>query len=557
MIPYLTEMNINIPLIEPDDFQNVDADGNPVLPPSLNVLVNNNSSLVFVGANGSGKTRLGVLIEQQIRQSNNPVQRIAAQRSIAFNDKLSLINSEMALNTLRVGNPGGTKGQTDIYRWGHKPATQPLADFDGLLQALYAEQSEATVRENQERKINPNIERVIPKLESLSLIWQGLLPTRHLKIDHAAIMVIASNDTNPTEYSAADLSDGERVIFYLIGQVLLAEENSTLIIDEPELHIHKSILGSLWDEIEKSRPDVAFVYITHDLAFASSRSSAKIYAVEEFEFSRNCWKITESESVENFPQPTLLKILGSRKDILFVEGENGKDAQLFRLLYPTKTIVERGACDRVASTVKAFQGCPSLHDKQCKGIIDRDGRTNEECTALENDDIIVLPVSEIENLLLLPNIWKQVLISRDFTEVELNEKIGKTEDLIINEAIADIDSFVVRITKRKLDRIMKRIGLNARTTVAALDAEWQQAIANIDIPTIATASKVELQNHIDSRNIDGVLELYDNKGMLKQCVRSVFEQPYRAFFEEFLRKLNSTSGEPILSAIRAELPTID
>lgn len=342
----------------------------------------------------------------------------------------------------------------------------------------------------------------------------------------------------------------------MIGQVLLAEEDSILIIDEPELHMHKSILGSLWDEIEKSRPDVGFIYITHDLTFASSRSSAKIYAVEEFDFSNTRWKIAESETVENLPQPTLLKILGSRKNILFVEGENGKDAQLFRILYPNKTIVERGACDRVVSTVRAFQDCPSLHDKQCKGVIDRDGRTDEECIALGNADIIVLPVSEIENLLLLPNIWRQVLISRAYTGEELNEKIGETEDFIFNQASTDIDSFAVRITKRKLDRITKRIGLNARTDVTTLDAEWRQAIGNVDVPRIAADSKAELQGHLDTRNLDGVLELYDNKGMLVQCIKTVFGQSYQVFFEELLRKLNSESGEPILTAIRTELPAI-
>jgi ABC-type cobalamin/Fe3+-siderophores transport system ATPase subunit len=547
-------MIINIPLVEPDNFQHVDADGMPVMPPSLNIEVNNQSSLVFVGANGAGKTRLGVHIEQQIRNSNTPVQRLAAQRSIVFKDDLSLVKSEAALNTLRFGGPKATKQHTDHNRWGQKPATKPLADFDGLLQALYAEQSEATVKENQERKTNPSLERAVPKLEELTEIWQNLLPTRELKIGHADVKVVALGEANPTVYTASELSDGERVIFYLIGQVLLAEENSILIIDEPELHIHKSILGPLWDEIEKSRPNVGFVYITHDLDFASSRSSAKIYAVEEFEFANSRWKITEAENIENLPQPTILKILGSRKDILFVEGENGKDSQLFRLLYPTKTIVERGACDRVISTVKAFQTCPSLHDKECKGIIDRDGRTNEECAALANDDIIILPVSEIENLLLLPEIWEQVLLSRDYVGAELAEKITATEDLIIATATDDIDRFAVRITKRKLDRIIKRTGLSTRNDVDALDAEWQQVVATIDIQSIAEESKAELHNHITNRNIDGVLELYDNKGMLIQCVRGVFSQPYQPFFEELLRKINSESGEPILTAIRAALP---
>ena len=71
------------------------------------------------------------------------------------------------------------------------------------------------------------------------------------------------------------MSDGERAIFYLIGQTLLADENILLIIDEPELHVHRSIMSKLWDELEAIRADCALVFITHDLEFAASRAAQK------------------------------------------------------------------------------------------------------------------------------------------------------------------------------------------------------------------------------------------------------------------------------------------
>ena len=46
-----------------------------------------------------------------------------------------------------------------------------------------------------------------------------------------------------------------------------------LIIDEPELHVHRSIMDRLWDELEGARPDSVFVFITHDLEFAASRTA--------------------------------------------------------------------------------------------------------------------------------------------------------------------------------------------------------------------------------------------------------------------------------------------
>jgi len=63
------------------------------------------------------------------------------------------------------------------------------------------------------------------------------------------------------------MSDGERAIFYFLGQCLLAPADGAVIIDEPEGHVHKAVLGPLWSAIERARPDCAFIYITHESRF--------------------------------------------------------------------------------------------------------------------------------------------------------------------------------------------------------------------------------------------------------------------------------------------------
>ena len=81
-------------------------------------------------------------------------------------------------------------------------------------------------------------------------------------------------EKKPNEpYNAAEMSDGERVIFYLIGECLAAPDDAVIVIDEPEMHLHKSIQSDLWDAIEAERPDCLFVYLTHDVDFAASRAS--------------------------------------------------------------------------------------------------------------------------------------------------------------------------------------------------------------------------------------------------------------------------------------------
>ena len=92
------------------------------------------------------------------------------------------------------------------------------------------------------------------------------------------------------------MSDGERAIFYLIGQTLVAAQDSLLIIDEPELHIHRSILAKLWDELEAARQDCAFIFITHDLGFAASRPAQK-FVLSDYD-PTPFWKI------ESIPEDT-------------------------------------------------------------------------------------------------------------------------------------------------------------------------------------------------------------------------------------------------------------
>ena len=58
------------------------------------------------------------------------------------------------------------------------------------------------------------------------------------------------------------MSDGERAIFHFIAEVVSAEENSLIIIDEPENHLHNSILESWNDDRVCETGLCIFIYNT-------------------------------------------------------------------------------------------------------------------------------------------------------------------------------------------------------------------------------------------------------------------------------------------------------
>ncbi len=168
--------------------------------------------MVIVGANGAGKTRLGVYLEQQL--ASDKVQRLAAQKSLQFSDQLSLTSYERAEKALRTGNPDGDIRQKNSFRWGGHPATFMLNDSDALLQALFAEQSRVAVSHLYANHEHSATSRPIPKIRKLKEIWDRLLPHRQLELKEVSVSVSAPSQP---VYKASEMSDGERVVFYHLG----------------------------------------------------------------------------------------------------------------------------------------------------------------------------------------------------------------------------------------------------------------------------------------------------------------------------------------------------
>ena len=308
-----------------------------------------------------------------------------------------------------------------------------MNDFDYLLQALFAEHVNIAV---EGRKNRGKVEKIgtqgqDTKFERLIHIWENLLPHRKIELSGDDIQV-QINDCKPS-YSASELSDGERAIFYLIGQTLVAPKKCLLIIDEPELHVHKSLMSELWDLLESERQDCAFVFITHDLDFAASRVAQRIVLLE-YEHPDK-WKLeTEPEKFELNEKITTL-ILGSRKSILFVEGtDNSLDRAIYGACFPDWTIVPCGGCKEVINSVNAMNKHENLHRTTCAGIIDADDRELKQQNDLKKKRIGVLPVAIIENLFLLPEVSKEIATHEGFEGKGLDDCLQQLKKCHIYES---------------------------------------------------------------------------------------------------------------------------
>ena len=355
------------------------------------------SSMIFVGANGGGKTRLAVHIEKCNLSTSH---RISAHRVLALNPAVPKISERLANLGLKYGyaHEDSVVQHKVGSRWGSdKWATHLLNDFDFVIQGLFAEQNNTALVTHYNAHAGLTAPPETTKFQKLTAIWERLLPHRMLIITADDIAVQANAESDP--YSASEMSDGERAIFYMIGQTLLADENTLLIIDEPELHMHRSILSKLWDELEAAREDCAFVFITHDLEFAATRTAEK-YVIREFAPATG-WTIETVPTDTGFDEELVTLILGSRKPILFVEGEGTSlDVAIYRCCYPDMTVIPRGGCKDVIHCVSTMRKNASLTRITCAGIIDADGRSVEDAVGLGLLGVSILNVSEIENIII-------------------------------------------------------------------------------------------------------------------------------------------------------------
>lgn len=430
-----------------------------------------------------------------------------------------------------------------------------MNDFDFLLQVLFAEQSNKSLATHKKVRSGDNSAVEPTKFEILIDIWERLLPHRKLHISGDDIQVSVTGSTEL--YSGSEMSDGERAIFYMLGQTLVATDDSLIIFDEPELHIHPSIMSKLWDEIESARIDCAFVFITHDLEFASSRVAEK-YVLREFN-PKPHWLIERVPLDTGFDEELATLILGSRKPILFIEGTNSSlDIAIYRACFTEWTIIPKGSCEEVIHSVVTMRRNANLTRVKCSGIVDADDYDENDVQYLANLGIATLPVSEIENIILMPNVSSAIAESEGHSGSELNERLTALSEAIFSSLSSEraIETVVVRYCKRRIDRIIKKLDLNEAETISALGEKFLSETNSLNINDIAQEAKARITSAIEQKDLPLLLRNYDNKGMMALAAIHLKSCRLQDFESWIVRVLRNGNIPKLTEAIQELLPQI-
>lgn len=512
------------------------------------------SSVAIVGSNGSGKSRLGVWIESN-QASGVFVHRISAQRALVIQDYIQPRPLDQANRLLTIGSdhPSHNSSQKFSHRWQQNPTGHLLNDFDIVLAWMFAEHLKTAddFREECKNKGGQLPDILESKLEAALGIWHIVMPQRHLVArDNKVVAQLGGGE----EYAGKEMSDGERVALYLIAQCLAAPRDAIVVIDEPELHLHQAIQARLWDAIEASRPDCLIVYITHDLGFAASRSTAVKVWVKDYP-DKNKWDWLEIQPTEQFPESMILRILGSRRPILFVEGDvSSLDIAIYRALYPGRLVIPRNSCMSVIESTTALASLPQLHHADAYGIIDRDHRSDAEITSYAKDRVFAPAVAEIENLFLAPEAIQRI---------STHQKRDPAADLAAVQAFlfSELQREVgVQINDRAVFQIQQRLnsfpGMKDRN---GSSADFKKAVedylAPIDPAQVHKESEILFNDIVSRRDYPALLKHYNRKSLAGRISRNLGlgEGEYPKLV---IRLLHAKEGEPLRQVLQKLVPLI-
>ena len=516
--------------------------------------IQSGQSFVIIGANGSGKSHLGAWIEK-----SNPANtlRISAQRALSVPDYVTVKNETTAWNKIFYGNEN-EKNKGYKWEWGKKETTNLINDYESVLEAIFARMANEKdkyfneCRMCEEQGINkPNTPQIIT--DNIIDIWNTVFPHRSILFHDNTIMAKTDNDQ---QYLAKQMSDGERVAIYLMGQCLVAPNNTTIIIDEPEIHLHKAIMHKLWDKIEEYCTDKTFVYITHDLDFAASRKEAKKIWVKCYDIIKNQekWDIQILEDHDIIPDDLMIEILGNRKNVLFVEGEKGSyDYQLYTHIYDNHYVVPCHNCYKVIELTKAFndEKAKGLHKISVQGIIDRDYLSETEIQAYKDKGIFALEVAEVENLYLLSDIQK---IVAEHLALNVENVLTSVKDFLFSEFEKEKDLQITSICEREIQYKLSRFQKDG-DGIEALKSQYESYVKSIDIDKMYKSVEEKVNKIVADQDLDNLLMVYNRKS-LHERVSGSFNLSKNEYPKLVLRLLKTDKKGIIVNALKKHMPKI-
>ncbi|MCM1348536.1 MAG: DUF4435 domain-containing protein [Firmicutes bacterium] len=476
-----------------------------LLPPQSNgtrlSIDNAAKQVVIVGANGAGKSRFTSCMIAEYGEKAFPLSALAAI----------------------FGKSNGKTGNETIDRLyaeaveAGMPHSADTSQFDRVLALLMQDEMLNLIGYKLHLRTNPDARLRATRLDSVIDLWQQVFPGSRVLIESGRLLFAREAGSDAVDaYSPTRLSAGEKAVLYYLAAMSYAPKRATVFVDSPEMFLHPTITQSLWNHIEIMRPDCRFVYTTHDLDFAASRTASTAVWVRDYDPASATWVYETLPPNTAISDDIYRSILGSRKPVLFIEGDGRRsiDSKLYPLIFSDFTVQALGSCNKVIEATRTFNDLNSFHHLDSSGIVDRDRRDSKEVEYLRGKRIMVPDVAEVENLLLLEEVVRAVAtwLGKDEDRVAASVK-----RYIMKEFRHDLVQQALLHTRHRVKRIVECRIDGKFQSIEMLERHLANLPHEINPRGVFNNLVNEFQHYVAENDYASVLRVYNQKSMLPGC----------------------------------------
>lgn len=499
---------------------------------------------VFLGANGTGKSKLLAELRGRISQilPDHNALNIEGGRALQMFDSLEL--TPQNFSNFRTYEQTITGYKSKRQGTLQSRLFDALKSLEQMAEKSKIDHSDAVTQwlNNHATEPNANAETVprrhIDPMTRVFETFSDIFPSIELQYSAENRRLTCTKKGNT--YGPTSLSDGEKQVFSILVDIMeLADTNSVLFVDEPELNLNPGLANRLWSSIESLLPDAIFVYATHSVNFAMRESVEYLLILsnsdDNIQELNNLNELTAKDRVELLGNITSLI---ANKKTLVVEGNDESFDNIFyswmigdRDISPSAV----GGCEDVIAIAKRSGKWSVISPHVAlSGVVDRDYKSDFELENVRNLGIVVLHLHEAESYLCKPDLL-----------IAIANALGTVSPLPSQEAIAsEIIAFAKSIqfkivARRVASQLNQRIGVSVpakllsrvssteqleKILIADVKEQKQRVSAQFDekLITDLIGSEINsLEALIAERDIEGLLARAPGKELLAKLAPKV------------------------------------
>jgi ABC-type cobalamin/Fe3+-siderophores transport system ATPase subunit len=406
--------------------------------------------ILFLGANGTGKSSL---MHRFYSAHRTNARRVTAHRQTWFESNAITLSPQQRQQTENNIQAHDSQPQA---RWkeDYAAARSSIAIYD-LVDAENVRARDITSAVDND---NFDLAKELRKKDAPIKIINELLRLSNIPVAiaiHENAQVIASKNGS-APYSIAELSDGERNAILIAANVLTAKQGTLLLIDEPERHLHRSIISPLLTLLFAKRRDCAFVVSTHDVMLPFDNPAARTLLIRGCSYNGSAvttWDADLVSSGSGIDDDLRRDILGARRKILFVEGiEKSLDKPLYSLVFPDVSVIAKGSCRDVERAVLSIRDADGLHWLDAFGLVDNDGHPQVEIDHLKGGGVYATTVFSVEGVYYHPEVQRRVAERHaSTTGDDFNMAVAEGR----RAALAAVAPHVQRLSERVAEKLVR------------------------------------------------------------------------------------------------------